>query len=91
MESITIKEEDFILEEAGGIFWDLQLLKTVKPKGGEIRQEFKESGYGLTFETALKKIVNYRITKKLTEESINMKTYIDSYKQEVEKLKNLIK
>ena len=40
---MVIEESDFRLESLSDMshFWDLELLYTIKPKGGEPREEFK--------------------------------------------------
>ena len=55
---MEIVEKDFKLKpinECSTLF-DLELLYSVKPRGGEERFEFKNAGYGMTLERAIKKI-----------------------------------
>ena len=80
---MIIQEEDFKLESISdnSLFFDLELLHTVKPKGGEERQEFKVAGYGLRLETAIKKIIQHRISAKHKDEAITMLKYIQEFKQ----------
>lgn len=87
---MIIEESDFRLENSNDFsqFWDLELLYTVKPKSGEARNEFKNSGYGLTLETAIKRIINYRISKK--HETLSLAQYLKEYKEENESIHRLI-
>ena len=87
---MIIEESDFRLENSNDFsqFWDLELLYTVKPKSGESRQEFKNSGYGLILEAAIKRIINYRISKK--HETLSLAQYLKEYKEENESIRRLI-
>ncbi len=89
---MEITEEDFKLkpiDECTPIF-DLELLYKVKPRGGEVRLEFKNAGYGLTIESAIKKIAHYRIDCKHKEEAISIRTYFNEFKKELDSLKGLL-
>lgn len=88
---MIIQEEDFKLESISdsSLFFDLELLHTIKPKGGEERQEFKVAGYGLQLETAMKKIVQYRISVKHRDKALSMAEYMKEFKkiyQDISKL-----
>ena len=85
---MKIQEEDFILEsiDDSSPLFDLELLYTIRPKGKEPRQEFKNSGYGLPIDSAVKRIAQYRINNKHKEEAITLKTYFKEFKEEIEKL-----
>ena len=87
---MIIEESDFRLENSSDFsqFWDLELLYTVKPKSGEARQEFKNSGYGLTLESAIKRVINYRLSKK--KEIYTLKEYLEEYKAENDKIRRLV-
>ena len=89
---MEIIENDFKLKpvSADSIMFDLELLYTIKPRKGEARNEFKNAGYGLTLASALQKVINYRINNNHKEEAITLKTYLKEYKQEVQKIKNLL-
>ena len=56
--------------------FDLELLYVVKPRGGEARLEFKNAGYGMSMENAIKKIAHYRVCSNHKDEAIRIKTYI---------------
>lgn len=83
---MIIEEKDFRLTPIsdGSPFYDLELLKVVKPKSGEVREEFQNAGYGITMEHAMRKIINYRISCK--HESLSMKEYLSEYKKEVNQI-----
>ena len=90
---MEIKEEDFILTPSlnnAHSIWDLQLLVSVKPKGGGIeRQEFRNVGYGLPIELAIKTIANYRVLHRNGKNALIMKEYLKQYIDELNKLDNL--
>ena len=67
---MVIEEKDFKLTSDTGIFWDLELLHTIRPKGKPERQEFAIEGYGLSLPNCMKRIINYFFVKK---ESCRMK------------------
>lgn len=71
-------------------FWDLELLKTIKPKGGVARQEFVNAGYGMTLGRCLKSIVNFRIACRHTEDVVSMKQYLKEYIAELKSIKSYI-
>lgn len=86
---MVIEEKDFRLtpiSESSPMF-DLELLYTIRPKGKEARQEFKNAGYGMSLESALKKIIQYRIACKHT--TIDMVSYLKEFRAEVNSLKEL--
>lgn len=89
---MEILENDFKLKPISeeSPHFDLELLYTVKPRGGETRQEFKNAGYGLSIESCIKRIAHYRINCNHKDEAINIKTYFDEYKKELNDLKNLL-
>ena len=85
---MIIEEQDFKLtsiKNDGSLFWDLELLFTITPKKGESRKEFKNAGYGLTLENAIKRIINFRIENRHS--VLDLKQYLDEYKKESNKLK----
>lgn len=88
---MIIEEHDYRLTQISDSspFFDLELLRTVKPKSGETREEFQNAGYGVTLETALHKIINYRISCR--HEALSMKEYLTEYKKEVESLHEALK
>lgn len=85
---MLIEEEDFRLTNDGeSDYWDLELLKTVRPKGKPARQEFQVAGYGFSFPNALKIIANHRISTK--KDVYALKEYIQDYKKIIDQLTNL--
>lgn len=89
---MEIVEKDFKLKpiDDSSSFFDLELLYLVKPRGGEARLEFKNAGYGLPMHSAIKKIVHYRVCCKHRDEAINLKTYFEEYKKELDTFKELL-
>jgi hypothetical protein len=88
---MIIEESDFKLipiDDCSQIF-DLELLYTVKPRNGEPRQVFKNAGYGLTLENAVRKILHYRVDCKHKGEAIKLRSYYLEFKEELNKLKDL--
>lgn len=88
---MTIEESDFRLTPINDSspFFDLELLDTIRPKGKEARQEFKNAAYGIKLETALRMIAHRRICNKYPNDSISMQTYLDEFKEEIKSLKAL--
>jgi hypothetical protein len=86
---MIIEESDFRLtpvSETSSLF-DLELLYTIRPKGKETRQEFKNVAYGISLESALKKIIQYRLSGK--HDAVNLATYLKEFKEELDSLKKL--
>ena len=88
---MTIEESDFrLIPESETVpKFDLELLYTVKPRGGEARTEFKPSGYGITLEYAIKKIAHFRINQRHKDEAIRLLDYFNEFKKELEDLKKM--
>lgn len=85
---MLIEEEDFRLTNDGeSDYWDLELLKTVRPKGKPERKEFQVIGYGYSFPNALKVIANHRISTK--KDVYTLKEYMQDYKKIIDQLTNL--
>ena len=89
---MIIEEQDFKLtpvDDASKIF-DLELLYTVNKAKSNERTEFRSEGYGLRLNTAIEKIIMYRISNKYPkEEIISLKTFLEEYKEENKKIKGL--
>lgn len=90
---MVIEEPDFRMTSSSRDlpFWDLELLYIVKPKNGEPRKEFKNAGYGLSFEGAIRKIINFRIACKFPKSALTLKQYLKEYKEELNKIDELTK
>jgi hypothetical protein len=88
---MVIEEKDFRMTQISqsSPFWDLELLKTIRPKGGEPRQEFVNVGYGLTLGHCLKSIMSFRIASK-HEEAVTMKQYLKEFIAGLKELKGYI-
>ena len=89
---MEIAEKDFKLKPVDecSTFFDLELLYVVKPRGREPRLEFKNAGYGLSLESAIKKVAQYRVDCNHREEAIRLKEYFSEYKKEIDSLKELL-
>jgi len=87
---MVIEEEDFRLTSVNehSIHFDLELLYIVKPRGGELRREFKNVAYALPLDAALKKVAQYRINQKHSE-ALKLNEYLNEFKEEIESLKAL--
>lgn len=57
--------------------FDLKLLYEIKGKNP--RKEYKDAGYGLSLETAIKKCIQYAISNKF--ETISLKEYLNEFKK----------
>jgi hypothetical protein len=78
MSGIIIQEDDFILEPIkDSVFYDLQMKKIVKPRGGTPREEWYDAAYGVTLKHALQLVARQRIAKKFNR-YIVLQTYITS-------------
>lgn len=58
------------------LLFDLKLL--YKIKGKNPREEYKDAGYGLSLESALKKCVQYAISNKF--EVLSLKEYLEEFR-----------
>lgn len=70
---MIIEESDFKLEQVGGAIFDLYLLTTKTKKDGSIVEEFGDPIYGCSLESALKRIIRNRISRKNKSGVITMK------------------
>lgn len=67
------------------LLFDLKLLYEIKGKNP--RKEYKDAGYGLTLESAIKKCVQYAISKKY--ETLSLKEYVEEFRaiqKEIERM-----
>lgn len=86
---MVIEEKDFRLipvSDSCPVF-DLELLYTIRPKGKEARQEFKNVAYGISLESALKKIIQYRLSCKY--DIVDLATYLKEFRKELDLLRKL--
>ena len=88
---MVIEESDFKLEyEENSNKFDLYLLHIINAKDEDKRrEEFKIDGYGISLESAIKRIINYRLEKRLN--VTTLKNYLLQYKEELKNIENLIK
>jgi hypothetical protein len=63
--------------------WDLKLL--YKIGGKNPREEYKDAGYGLTLENAIKKCIQYALNQRF--EVLSLKEYLDEFKKLQEEIK----
>lgn len=88
---MTIEESDFKLipcSEASPHF-DLELLYTVNKGKSNERIEFRNAGYGLTLESAIRRIIMSRIASKHGEGTISLKEFLGEFKEEIKKIKQI--
>lgn len=68
-------------------FWDLELLKTIKSKTNP-RQEYVNAGYGLTLDSAIKRIIQFAISSKY--DVLTLKDYLQAYKKLFKSITNAV-
>ncbi len=68
--------------------FDLELLYEIKGKNP--RSEFKVEGYGYPLEVALERCAHYAANRKLKDEVITLKRYLDEFKKAKEEIKHEI-
>lgn len=85
---MIIQEQFFKLipVDDNSIFFDLELLYTINKGKSNERKEFKNVAYGITIETAIKKIANYLINCKHKDEAIKLRDYFKEYKSNIDEL-----
>lgn len=88
---MIIQEEDFRMTSCGeaNYFFDLEILQTIRPKGGEERREFKNVGYGMTLKKCIQCIINNRIENK--QSTLTLTEYLRLYEEQLTKLETLIR
>ena len=88
---MVIEESDFKLEyEENSNKFDLYLLHIINAKDEDKRrEEFKIDGYGISLESAILRIINNRLEKRLN--VTTLKDYLLQYKEELKNIENLIK
>lgn len=65
--------------------YDLELLHDIGGKNP--RQEFKVVAYGVSLERALKSTILFATNKKLGEEVVSLKEFLNAYKEESNKIR----
>lgn len=69
------------------LLFDLKLL--YKIKGKNPREEYKEAGYGMSLEKAIKKCIQYAISQKF--EVLSLKEYLQEYDKIQKDLENQLR
>lgn len=59
------------------LHYDLELLYEIKGKNS--RQEYKNAGYGMPLETAIRKCIQYALSQKF--EVLTLQEYLDEFKK----------
>lgn len=65
--------------------YDLELLYDIGGKNP--RKEFKVAAYGVSMENAITRAITFAVNKKLGEEVVTLKQFLDVYKEETNKIK----
>lgn len=65
--------------------YDLELLHDIGGKNP--RQEFKAIAYGVSLEGALERAILFATNKRLGEEVVNLKQFLNVYKEESDKIR----
>lgn len=88
---MIIEEKDFRLipNSEHSIFFDLELLYVIRPKGKESRLEFKNVAYGISLPYAIRKIAQYRVSCRNSDAALKLKDYLEEYYKEIDSLKQL--
>lgn len=69
--------------------YDLELLHSIGGKNP--RQEFKIVAYGISLESALNRTILFATNKRLGEEIVTLKQFLDVYKEESDKIRRELK
>lgn len=88
---MIIEEHDFRLtpcSESSSMF-DLDLLYVVNKGKDNERTEFRNAGYGLSIEHALRKVAMSRLEKKYGEGTMSLAEFLKEFKEEVAKIKQM--
>lgn len=88
---MVIEEQDFRLtpcNESSAMF-DLELLYTVNKGKDNERTEFRISGYGLSLDSAIRKIAMSRMNQKYGEGTISLAEFLKGFKEEIAKVKQM--
>lgn len=79
---MIIEHSDFRLTNDGmSSHWDLELMRTVRPRGKPEREEWSDPLYGMPLERAIKIIINYRLNKK--KDVYTLQEYLHEYKDQL--------
>lgn len=87
---MVIEEKDFRLTPVKDCLdkFDLEILKVVNKGKENERKEFKTIAYGISLESALRYVASNRLADN-SPDVINLKTYLQEYKNIIGELKEL--
>lgn len=85
---ITDSDFRFIPTTPSSGSFDVELLHTITNKSGESRQEFKNVAYGISLDSAIQRVIRYRVYNKHKDQALTIKQYLDEFKKELKKLKD---
>lgn len=90
---MIIKGDDYEFRQINETspFWDVYVLKMVRPKDCEPREELTNVGYGCSLSSSVSKVIHNRMNKKYFDKEgiIDLFTYIKEYTQSVKELQKL--
>ncbi len=87
---IIIEGEGFKMEQVkDSPFFDLYILTAVNEGTDKERFDLKLEGYGMTFESCMKRIVSFRLSQ--LDVTCSVSEYIDLYEKEVKKVIKLLR
>lgn len=88
---MIIEEVDFKLEPCNEsmTFFDLELPYVVNKGKTNERTEFRNVAYGISLESAIRRIAMYRLNNKHEDESISLKVFLKEFKEEINKIKQI--
>ena len=87
---MIIEHSDFRLTNDGmSTCWDLEVMRTVRPRGKPEREEWSDPLYGMPLDRAIKIIINYRLNKR--KDVYTLQEYLHQYKDELNKLNEILK
>lgn len=86
---MVIEEQDFKLTPCSeaSLRFDLELLYVINKGKSNERSEFKNAGYGLSLESAIRKVAMNRIGKK--HGTISLAEFLKEFKEEVAKIEQI--
>jgi succinylglutamate desuccinylase len=89
---MIIEESDFRLTsiDDNTPIYDLEFLKIINKGKSNERSEFKIEAYGVTLESAIRRIAHYRIAKKQQDNSLKLLAYVKRLNSEIKSLLSTI-
>ena len=85
---MIIEESDFKLEQIDPTsnFWDLTFVKVINKGKINERTEFKDPLYGLTLDSAIRRIASFRMNSKHPEDAIPLGQYLKEYRELIKQI-----